>query len=51
MRSIAFAVAALFPASALAQAPNRTQVKAGAKVRVQGAKTADGAVASRITLQ
>lgn len=29
----------------------RSQVKAGVKVRVQGAKTADGAVASRITLQ
>ena len=30
---------------------DRSQVKAGVKVRVQGAKTADGAVISRITLQ
>ena len=30
---------------------DKSMVKAGAKVRVQGAKTADGAVASRITLQ
>ena len=32
-------------------AADRSQVKAGVKVRVQGAKTADGAVANRITLQ
>jgi hypothetical protein len=32
-------------------AADKSMVKAGAKVRVQGAKTADGAVASRITLQ
>lgn len=32
-------------------AADKSMVKAGAKVRVQGAKTADGAVANRITLQ
>ena len=30
---------------------DKSLVKAGAKVRVQGAKTADGAIANRITLQ
>ena len=30
---------------------DRSMVKAGVKVRVQGARTADGAVANRITLQ
>ncbi|HEV8094518.1 MAG TPA: hypothetical protein VGP71_02245 [Burkholderiales bacterium] len=30
---------------------DKSMVKAGARVRVQGAKTADGAVANRITLQ
>jgi hypothetical protein len=30
---------------------DKSMVKAGVKVRVQGAKTADGAVANRITLQ
>ena len=30
---------------------DKGMVKAGAKVRVQGVKTADGAVANRITLQ
>src|SRR6185503_18179328 len=32
-------------------AADRSMVKAGVKVRVQGARTADGAVANRITLQ
>lgn len=38
------------PVTALVPA-DKSMVKAGVKVRVQGAKTADGAVASRLTLQ